>query len=179
MPTTRVVRDGIDPYWNNLDFDFDYTWHPDDTEEPYIYHFGTQHQKTGGPIYSVPGATVHKYISSPRVTKTTIDDHWENTNDETFDYTWHPDETEEPYIYQFGTQWQKTGGPRYVMPGAETVKYVEHIRAVSNDIDMSKWVIPDGVDTEDFDLAGTQMKQKSHTSISLELNGKRQADQDM
>lgn len=42
-----------------------------------------------------------------------------------FDYTWHPDPTEPPYIYQFGTQWQKTGGPRYQVPGATEVKYVQ------------------------------------------------------
>jgi acetate kinase len=42
-----------------------------------------------------------------------------------FDTSWHPDATETAYIYQFGTQWVLTGGPRYVMPGATEIKFVE------------------------------------------------------
>ena len=45
-----------------------------------------------------------------------------------FDFSWHPDPTDPPYIYQFGTQWQKTGGPRYVVPGATEIKYVDQLR---------------------------------------------------
>jgi len=41
-----------------------------------------------------------------------------------FDFSWHPDYTEPAFNYEFGTQWQKTGGPRYSMPGAQEIKYV-------------------------------------------------------
>jgi hypothetical protein len=118
--------------WNvpeNLEVNgFDYTWHPDYTEPPYIYQFGTQWQKTGGPQYVVPGATEIKYVQHPRVQKITVDTYWQiddNVEYVDFDYTWHPDPTEPPYIYQFGTQWQKTGGPRYRVPGATEIKYVQ------------------------------------------------------
>ena len=110
---------------------FDFSWTPDPTEPAYIYEFGTQWQKTGGPVYTMPGAVERKYISQPRATKISRDDHWhvpEGADVESFDWTWHPDATEQAYIYQFGTQHQRTGGPQYRVPGATEVKYVDQIR---------------------------------------------------
>lgn len=43
--------------------DFDFSWRPDPGAPAYIYQFATQHQKTGGPVYTVPGATEVKYLS--------------------------------------------------------------------------------------------------------------------
>ena len=42
--------------------DFDFSWCPD-PGAPYRYQFATQHQKTGGPVYTVPGSTEIKYLS--------------------------------------------------------------------------------------------------------------------
>jgi hypothetical protein len=39
-----------------------------------------------------------------------------------FDFSWHPNPNDPPYVYEFGTQWQKTGGPRYVVAGATETK---------------------------------------------------------
>ena len=54
------------PSWNiPAGFDrtsFDWSWHPDPTDPPYIYQFGTQHQRTGGPQYTIPGATDLKFV---------------------------------------------------------------------------------------------------------------------
>ena len=129
----RATRTAVDTCWQTPPGieDFDYTWHPDATERPYIYEFGTQWQKTGGPRYVMPGAQEVKYVPTPRAEKTTRDQHWEipeGADVETFDWTWHPDSTEQPYIYQFGTQHQRTGGPRYRTPGAQDIKYVDQIR---------------------------------------------------
>jgi hypothetical protein len=110
---------------------FDFSWTPDITEQPYIYEFGTQWQKTGGPRYCVPGATEIKYITTPRAHKTSIDNNWitpDSVDVESFDFTWHPDATEEAYVYQFGTQHQRTGGPQYVVSGATEVKYIDQIK---------------------------------------------------
>jgi len=110
---------------------FDFSWTPDATEQPYIYQFGTQWQKTGGPRYTVPGATEVKYITTPRANKINKDINWQipdNVDITTFDFTWHPDATEQPYIYQFGTQHQRTGGPQYHVPGATDTKYIDQIR---------------------------------------------------
>jgi len=128
--------------WDQTDIEeFDYSWHPDPTEPPFVYCFGTQWQKTGGPTYTVPGAVSVKYVAENRVSKTKIDDNWNDTSFKDFDYTWHPDETEDPYIYQFGTQWQKTGGPTYTVPGATVIKYVKAPRAVRTAQD-DCWVLP-------------------------------------
>ncbi len=109
----------------------DLSWVPDPGNPPYIYQFGTQWQKTGGPVYQVPGATEIKYESWPRAEKISRDPCWtvpEGSDVSSFDWTWHPDATEQPYVYQFGTQHQRTGGPQYTVPGAVDVKYVDQIR---------------------------------------------------
>jgi hypothetical protein len=109
---------------------FDFSWVPEPGAPPYIYQFATQHQKTGGPVYTMPGATEITYASRPVAKKTTIDTCWtlpHGIDTDSFDLTWHPDATESPYIYQFATQHQKTGGPVYTVPGATEVKYLEHV----------------------------------------------------
>ena len=109
----------------------DISWHPDPAEPPMVYQFGTQHQKTGGPKYAVPGGVDVKYVDQPRAYKTTIDNNWvtpASADTTTFDFTWHPAATDPPYIYQFGTQHQRTGGPQYCVSGATDVKYVDQIK---------------------------------------------------
>jgi len=124
--------------WDDTSFEnFDYSWHPDPAEPAMIYQFGTQWQKTGGPRYTVPGASQIKYVSTPRWTKVTHDTCWSIPSGiitESFDWTWHPDATDPAYIYQFATQHQKTGGPVYTIPGATEVKYLAElkIRTVGN-----------------------------------------------
>ena len=110
---------------------FDFSWVPDPGSPSYVYQFGTQHQRTGGPVYTVPGAIEVKYVQYPRSTKITTDPYWTvptGADTTSFDWTWHPDATEPAYIYQFGTQHQRTGGPVYSVPGAVEVKYVEQIK---------------------------------------------------
>jgi hypothetical protein len=122
-----TVPDGIDPD------SVDYSWRPDPGSPPYRYEFGTQWQKTGGATYIMPDATDVKYTSAFRCKKVNHDEHWYLPEDlknliDGFDWTWHPDSTEQPYIYEFGTQHQKTGGLQYRVPGATERKYVEQVR---------------------------------------------------
>ena len=49
-----------------------------------------------------------------------------------FDFDWRPDPHDRPYIHQFGTQHQKTGGPRFVIPENEGIKYQSHQIAIHN-----------------------------------------------
>jgi hypothetical protein len=114
---------------------FDFSWTPDTTEQPFIYEFGTQWQKTGGPSYCVPGATEVKYVTTPRARKASVDNNWivpDHVDIESFDFTWHPDSTEQPYIYQFGTQHQRTGGPRYVVANATEIKYIDQLKITTD-----------------------------------------------
>ena len=66
--TRLSSRDGwrISP---NIDAgNFDFSWHPNPFDPPYQYQFGTQHQRTGGPTYTVLGATDIKYVDQIHAT---------------------------------------------------------------------------------------------------------------
>ena len=111
--------------------DFDFSWHPDDTSPPYIYHFATQWALTGGPVYTVPGASETKYLEEPSAIALENKDNWEvpaEIDADSFDFSWHPYVEDQPYVYQFGTQHQKTGGPKYITPGvipSSPIKYID------------------------------------------------------
>jgi len=116
------------------DCDWDYSWVPDPGDPPYIYVFGNQWwpaEKMPTVEYRVPGATERKYLSYPRVQLTPSLNCWTVPNSvdtSDFDFSWVPDPGAPPYIYQFATQHQKTGGPVYTVPGATEVKYLSEIK---------------------------------------------------
>jgi hypothetical protein len=138
----------------NLDTSkFDFSWHPDDSSPPFIYQFGTQWARTGGPQYRVPGTTEIKYIETQiarALPDLTLWDIPPNLDTSKFDFSWHPEATEKPFIYQFGTQHQKTGGPRYTQPRARRIKYVD-IQRARRLPDKSKWVVNPELEVVDFD----------------------------
>ena len=117
------------------DCDWDYSWQPDPGDPSYIYVFGNQWwpaEKMPTIEYRVPGATERKYVNYPRVTLTASMQNWkvpDNLDVADFDFSWVPDPGAPPYIYQFATQHQKTGGPVYTVPGATEVKYLSELRA--------------------------------------------------
>ena len=120
----------------NVDRDsFDFSWHPDLTEDPYIYQFPSQWQRSGGPRFVVEGATTFKYVDTQTATVKVDMDHWtlpEGCATEDFDFSWHPDIQDEPMIYQFGTQHQKTGGPVFTAVGCtedSPIKYIDTVKA--------------------------------------------------
>jgi hypothetical protein len=134
---------------------FDFSWEPSPADPPFIYQFGTQWQKTGGPRYVVEGATEIKYVEKLKAKALLTTEHWEipvKIDIAEFDFSWHPDATEKPYIYVFGTQWALTGGPKYVAPGAIEVKYIDTIiaKAAPN---REHWTIPDNIDVARFDFS--------------------------
>jgi hypothetical protein len=115
--------------------DFDYSWVPHPFDPPYIYVFGNQwYQAEKMPTveYHAPGATERKFVHFPRAELLLDQTYWkvpEDIDTTDFDFSWRPDPGSPPYIYQFATQHQKTGGPQYVVPGATDVKYIDQIRA--------------------------------------------------
>ena len=128
-------------HWHTLvDCEWDYSWVPDPGDPPLIYVFGNQWwpaEKMPTVEYHVPGATQRKYMGWPRAQLLTDKTHWtvpDNIAREDVDFSWVPDPGEPPYIYQFATQHQKTGGPVYTIPGAIEVKYLAElkIRTVGN-----------------------------------------------
>ena len=124
-----------DNHWHTLvDCEWDYTWRPEPGSPPYIYVFGNQWwsaEKMPTVEYHMPGATERKYMD---INATLLVDmtHWhipEHVDVTDMDFSWVPDPAEPPYIYQFATQHQKTGGPQYPVPGATEFKYVDMMRA--------------------------------------------------
>jgi hypothetical protein len=117
-----------------IDCEFDYSWVPHPFDPPYIYVFGNQWWsaiKQPTVEYHTPGATERKYVLYPRAELLVDMDNWKipaNVDVSTFDFSWKPDPGDPPYIYQFGTQHQRTGGPQYCVPGATDVKYVDQIK---------------------------------------------------
>ena len=111
---------------------FDFSWHPDANSPPYIYRFATQWALSGGPVYTCDKATEVKYIEDIVATALPNKEHWvydsKLVDEDDFDYSWHPYIEDDPFIYQFGTQHQKTGGHKYVGPGVEedtATKYID------------------------------------------------------
>ena len=156
----RVTRRPCTKNWETpgyvLQNSFDYSWEPNPHDPPYIYQFGTQWQKTGGPRYVVEGATEIKYVDDIKATVVCWQfENWQvpkNIDQTKFDFSWHPDSTEHPYIYQFPDQWSRSGGPRFIVPGATEIKYVDVQTAVAKP-DMTHWTIPDGIDVSNFDFS--------------------------
>jgi hypothetical protein len=112
----------------------DFSWHPDDTEPPYIYVFGNQwYDVDTMPTfqYRVKGATDKKYVYDFKAILTPDKSKWTIPEDieDSFDYSWVPHPHEPPYIWQFGTQWQQTGGPAYVAENATYKKYIDCLKA--------------------------------------------------
>lgn len=141
---------------DEVDMDqFDYTWRPPIGEDPYIYQFGTQWQKTGGPCFVAEGATQIKYETSQKAVRFQSMNNWQVPTDvdlASFDFSWHPDATDPPTIYQFGTQWQKTGGPKYITANARKIKYVSSQTAIKKP-STENWECLFEIDKNKFDFS--------------------------
>lgn len=144
-----ILRDSID------ESKFDFSWHPDPTDPPYIYIFPTNWNPVGGPEYHVPGAVEKKFLTTqigvtvPKLDKWNIPANVDVTG---FDFSWVPHPDDPPFIYEFGTQWQKTGGPQYIVEGADEIKYISTLRVTAT-VDMSHWTLPTNVDITGFDFS--------------------------
>ena len=114
---------------------FDYRWRPDPNlhEPPMIYIFGNKwnDSKTEPTIeYHVPGAEIRKYLDYPVATPKSDMTRWTVFNKEdydTFDFSWRPNPHSPPQIYQWADN-----GPRYTVPDAVDVVYMERMEAVQN-----------------------------------------------
>jgi len=111
---------------------FDFLWKPVPWQSHQCHAWPSQWQKNSG-TYLVPksGYSEINYRKDLVLTRLPDRRNWvipENFAADSFDFSWHPDATEPDYVYQFGTQHQRTGGPVYAVPGAIKIKYVEQIK---------------------------------------------------
>ena len=138
---------------------FDFKWHPDPTDPPYIYVFGNNwYPGTIMPTveYHVEGATERKYITDQiaelvqwpalfNVMHQVID----------FDYSWRPDPTSPPYTYIWGnSQYPGTVMPTIIfhVEGATEKKYLENIKPKLAPCP-DDYIILDDIDTQLFDFS--------------------------
>ncbi len=163
--TDKIYRSDVTPvqrknevnrHWETLyNVNFDYSWHPDSDEPPFIYVFGNQWHRAEDMhtvYYKVEGATDYKFMDIKATLKENMSNWVSPTNVEDFDYSWVPNPHDLPYIYQFGTQWAKTHGPVYYVEGATEVKYVSDVVATVKK-DMTFWSIPANVNVDEFDFS--------------------------
>jgi len=114
---------------------FDFSWHPDNTDEPYIYIFGNNFypaEVMPTVKYITPGATQVKFVKDIVATLDINYTNWiipENIDKDSFDFSWVPNPTDPPYIYEFATVWNNRGGPIYKVPGSFSKKYIENVKA--------------------------------------------------
>jgi hypothetical protein len=125
--------------------DFDYSWRPNPKDPPYVYQFGTQWAKTNGPQFIVEGATESKFVNEPISTILPDMTYWEipeNVDITKFDFSWHPDATSPPYIYQFGTLLDEKDGPKYIVPGnTGVVINIERTEVLLEELEFPKYII--------------------------------------
>ena len=137
-----VIPDNIDK--SSIDF----SWVPDPFDDPYIYEFATQWQPNGGAQYHVLGATEIKYVDIAH-RRLASESNWIiDYPIKEFDFSWHPDNTEKPYIYEFATQWQPNGGPKYIVNNATEIKYID-IKA-SRLPQLDNWEVCESINEFDF-----------------------------
>lgn len=191
-----VHRTDVDPvprknekndHWVELDLidtsKFDFSWHPDPNEPPYIYRWGTRHFPVEMyPVleYRVPDATQIKYMgvaieltSSTEVIQKTIGtlelipqwDRWKifaEVDKSKFDFNWRPDPREPPLIYVWGNKYEPAevkSTLEYHVPGATEYKYMGDDIALYNSGGVEllpqwdRWKIFSEVDKSKFDFS--------------------------
>ena len=133
-PQAQLLATHNDCWHTLVDCEWDYSWVPDPGDPPLIYVFGNQwwpSNRMPTIEYHAAGATERKYMTWPRATLRPNPAPWtvpDAVAREDIDFSWVPDPGEPPYIYQFATQHQKTGGPVYTVPGALEVKYLAELK---------------------------------------------------
>ena len=111
---------------------FDFLYEPVPWESHQRHAWPSQWQKDAE-TYLVPkqGYSETNYRTSPILTRLPDRTNWTipaTFDPDSFDFSWHPDATEPGYIYQFGTQHQRTGGPEYRVAGATDLKFCDQVR---------------------------------------------------
>jgi hypothetical protein len=133
---------------------FDYSWVPDPTSEPYIYIWGNKYipgEKIPTVTYTVEGATEYKYMGND----VDVEPEWDRWKiylpvDKSFDFSWRPNPNEPPFIYVWGNKHIKgelQSTLEYIVPGASEKKYMGNVEIVPQ---WDNWTITQQPSNFDF-----------------------------
>jgi len=167
-----IYRGDVDPikrknektdHWVELDLidynKFDFSWHPDPSNPPYIYKWGCKFFPTELKHvleYRVPNATQVKYM--PTVVELLPEyDLWvehQEINKHKFDMSWRPNPLDPPFIYVWGNKYidgklQPT--LEYHATAATTKKYMPELIEVLPEY--NRWVENILIDKNKFDMS--------------------------
>lgn len=143
--TEQVVRRlppaSLQDHWHvptNIDRDaFDFSWHPDPHEPAYEYHFPTQWQSAGGPVWL--GTQGVKLITDQIATALPDTEYWdipEEVNKAVVDFSWYPNPLDPPYIYHFGSDYQVSVGLTYTVGNATEIKFAGPVPGTDNPLEV-------------------------------------------
>lgn len=168
-----IYRNDVDPVirknekqsenWVELDLidhtKFDFSWHPDPSEPPYIYKWGCKFfpaELKHVLEYRVSGATQTKYMNSI-VQLLPQQDLWiehQEIDKHRFDMSWRPNPLDPPYIYIWGNRYingKLKPTLEYRTPGATDKKYMPETLEVLPEKD--RWEILYPVMKNSFDFS--------------------------
>jgi hypothetical protein len=141
-----VRKSSILHFSNTQHMEFDYSWHPNPHEPDYEYHFPTQHQSAGGPVYN--GTSGVKLCDEQVAKALPYNDNWTIPEDMYIDTSWHPNILDPEYTYHFPTKWQSAGGVTYGT--GNNIKIADFISEQYESKD--GWTVPDDVDAKTIDF---------------------------
>jgi hypothetical protein len=133
----------------DIEDDFDYSWEPHPIEPPLKWQFGTQWQKTGGPRFNASNAYDIKYSDLFKATKKPNIRDWrliEPIDKDTFDFSWHPDETEENFNHIVGTKFHTPEiMPALMYRGHKDARSNKYNNEIQADLKIDKIVYEDSI----------------------------------
>jgi len=147
--------------YTNFDWDFDFDFLDDDQVWTELHNniWPSQHQKDSGTwLCSKKRSDVLVYRTdvNPVIRKNIKTENWkvnELIDENTFDFSWHPDPTSPPYIYAWGCRYfpptHKTV-VQYAVDNASDYKYMDGFVELLPD--HTKWKILDNIDKTSFDF---------------------------
>ena len=136
---------------------FDFSWHPDPTDPPYIYAWGNKWvpaMLSSTIEYHVPGASNYKFMATEIEVMPETDKWHEFQATDNFDFTWRPNPLSLPYIYVWGNKWvppELHPTLEYRVPGATERKYMATLVVVLPETD--RWKEYQQVDKTAFDFS--------------------------
>ena len=155
-----IINDLCD--YRNFDWDFDFEFLPDEDvwAEEHNNVWPSQHQKDSGTWLcntdNTEALTIYRGDVDPVIRRKEKSDAWVFLDlvDETkFDLSWHPDPTDPPYIYKWGSKFapvQLKTCLEYHVPGATQVKYMDQDVELLPNTDC--WVEFQTVNKDQFDM---------------------------